>query len=241
MPYQIPDSVKGIQTLNDAVSVSSLDYPFFFVCYGTSAGAKAPLLSYSSANLMNDIKSYIHALLGVPTAAALSLDGPDTELATKAAMSPTARALAENPDATVVSVEQFFDEMSNATKQAAAVITFDGKSAMVESAVNSDLQPSELAVEKIKSGTKIYTRIHTGISKPVVIAGTLSIVVEAENPAAGDYTIRWNRSEGAEHETLDITIHNVECKLHLSYLSPLLGGMPEPPAKEAGSDEPIKE
>lgn len=206
MAFQLPDNVKGVQPINEATAVQSLDYPFYFLGYGASAGASAPLVSYSSANLRADIIKFISQVVGtaqaLDEASAQALDAPQ-----------------------MVSAEEFFDRLSGATKRALVVVEFNSTSADVLSAVNSGVSQGELPISLLKQGNKSYIRIHTPILKSAVVDGSLSVMVESENPTMGECTIFW-RGDDATEEMLDVTIRNYKCKLHISYLTPLTGGTP---------------
>lgn len=202
MAYQLPDNIKGVQPINEATSVNTLDYPFFFVGFGSSAGAKAPLVSYSSDSLKKDILSFIEQVTGI-SASAASVSAQDASVV---------------GDAEMVPVEALFDEMRGATVYAAVELECTGSEASVVSAVNSESMQGSLPTSVVKASNKNYLRIHTDIEKSAVISGSVSIVVEAENPTYGETTIYWREVDGKKY--LDVTVRAVPCNVHISYLTP---------------------
>lgn len=192
MPNTIsPDQV---QLINKATPVSSLDNDFFLIGWqGTSEGY-APLICLSSSQL----RSYIQNLISEGAAGA--------SLMSMAPSAPVAK----------LSVEEFFDEIHNQTKDMFVQFEItqgdDGSfSASVKSHVNCDAQVVLVSEESIG----LY-RITTNIETSLLVQGTAQLTMESAIPMlvsldlSGEYVTIVARLEGP-------------CVVNLSAKTPLVG------------------
>lgn len=192
MPNTIsPDQV---QLINEATPVSSLDNDFFLIGWqGTSEGY-APLICLSSSQL----RSYIQNLISEGAAGA--------SLMSMAPSAPVAK----------LSVEEFFDEIHNQTKDMFVQFEItqgaDGSfSASVKSHVNCDAQV--VLVSEVSDG--VY-HITTNIETPSLIQGTAQLTMESAIPMLESLDL------SGEYVTIAACLEG-PCLINLSAKTPLVG------------------
>lgn len=192
MPNTIsPDQV---QLINEATPVSSLDNDFFLIGWqGTSEGY-APLICLSSSQL----RSYIQNLISEGAAGA--------SLMSMAPSAPVAK----------LSVEEFFDEIHNQTKDMFVQFEItqgaDGSfSASVKSHVNCDAQV--VLVSEVSDG--VY-HITTNIETSSLIQGTAQLTMESAIPMLESLDL------SGEYVTIAVRLEG-PCLINLSAKTPLVG------------------
>lgn len=192
MPNTIsPDQV---QLINEATPVSSLDNDFFLIGWqGTSEGY-APLICLSSSQL----RSYIQNLISEGAAGA--------SLMSEAPLTPVAK----------LSVEEFFDEIHNQTKDLFVQFEItqgtDGSfSASVKSHVNCDAQV--VLVSEESDG--VY-HITTNIETSSLIQGTAQLTMESSVPMLESLDL------SGEYVTIAVCLEG-PCLINLSAKTPLVG------------------
>lgn len=192
MPNTIsPDQV---QLINEATPVSSLDNDFFLIGWqGTSEGY-APLICLSSSQL----RSYIQNLISEGAAGA--------SLMSMAPSAPVAK----------LSVEEFFDEIHNQTKDMFVQFEItqgaDGSfSASVKSHVNCDAQV--VLVSEVSDG--VY-HITTNIETSSLVQGTAQLTMESAIPMLESLDL------SGEYVTIAVCLEG-PCLINLSAKIPLVG------------------
>lgn len=193
MPNTIsPDQV---QLINEATPVSSLDNDFFLIGWqGTSEGY-APLICLSSSQL----RSYIQNLI--------------SEGATGASL----LSMAPSVPVAKLSVEEFFDEIHNQTKDMFVQFEItqgaDGSfSASVKSHVNCD---AEVVVVSEVSDGNVY-HITTNIETSSLVQGTAQLTMESAVPMLESLDL------SGEYVTIVVCLEG-PCLINLSAKTPLVG------------------
>lgn len=183
-----PDQV---QLINEATPVSSLENDFFLIGWqGTSEGY-APLICLSSSQL----RTYIQGLVsGVSGASAQAMSAPMAK----------------------VSVEEFFDQMHNQTKDMFVQfeITQDvggSFSAKVKSQIN--YQAEVVLVSEVSDG--VY-HITTNIETSVIVPGTAQLTMQSSTPMLESLDL------SGEYVTIAVCLEG-PCIINLSAKVPLVG------------------
>ena len=151
-----PDQV---QLINEATPVSSLDNDFFLIGWQGTSKDYAPLICLSSSQLREYIQNLISG--GAEGASLLSMASP----------APVAK----------MSVEEFFDEMHNQTKDIYVQfeVTDEGDrfSVKVKSHVNCEAEVD--LISEVSDG--VY-RIDTNIESSSLVQGTAQLTMESSIP-----------------------------------------------------------